>query len=592
MKKINLLLLGFLCCLATFATSPKYHFMLTGASFGVPENGWFELSCKAFDAEAINKAVSGEAIYHTANRMATNTFYTQAELERTDAFIIMHVHNQNVADATWLKENYADYTMPTTNYAIAYDYVIKRYKDDCYKLKDDPTSKYYGTPNGKPAIIILCTHWHDARTVYNPAIRLLAQKWNLPLVEWDTNIGFTKNVLENGQQPSIQYSLNNEVINGVTYGWHPLHGQEQYIQKKISAIFNAAMEKVVGIVPVSATVSAKSNVVLPGENAAVNVSFTGTPPWNFTYKVNGQTISRANISDNPLKLEFPISEGQNVVIEPVSVSNASVAEGTISGSATISVADKTSSPIFDAYVHQYNKTTSYTSDQFVQIKTSSDSYSREAFFSFNLDNVKTTDQKIIFRTYFYQRVYPNNENILENHTVEMYGNTDIYTTLTWNTKPTNMTKIGETLITPSEMGSYISWDITNWIKEQVAAGKTKATLSLKVTAGATGLLYFYSSESDTNKPQFIIESMGTTAGTTSSRSAGIHVWQNGNKLIINGENDIQSVSVISAAGKCIYQDYRAAGISLSIDTSNFPAGMYLVNVGSKDRPFTQKWMKQ
>lgn len=593
MKKIISVIMGLILLSGSYATDYKYHFMLTGASFAVPENGWFELSCKAFNAEAINKAVSGEAIYHTANRMATNTFYTQAELERTDALIIMHVHNQNVADATWLKENYADYTMPTSNYAIAYDYVIKRYKDDCYKLKNDPTSKYYGTPNGKPAVIILCTHWHDARTVYNPAIRLLAQKWNLPLVEWDTNIGFTKNVLENGQQPSIQYAMNNEVINGVTYGWHPLHGQEQYIQKKISTIFNAAMEKIVGIVPVSATVSAKSNIVLSGENAVVNVNFTGTPPWNLSYKINGQTTAMANISDNPLTLTFPVTTGQNLVVEPVSVSNASVTEGTVGGTASVSVADKTINPFFDAYVHQTNKTISYTTDQFVQIKTSTDNYSREAYFSFNLDNIKTTDEKIIFRAYFYQRVYPNNENILENHVVEIDGNTDSYgNTLTWNTKPTNMTKIGETLVYPSDMGNYISWDVTNWVKEQVAAGKSKATLSLKVINSGTGLLYFYSGESPTNKPQLIIDSSETTTGTALNRTTGIRAWQVGNKLIVTGETDIQSVSVISSIGKCVYHQNKTAANSLSIETSNFPTGMYLISVGSKDRTFTQKFIKQ
>jgi hypothetical protein len=353
------------------------------------------------------------------------------------------------------------------------------------------------------------------------------------------------------------------------------------------------MEKVVGIVPVSATVSAKSNVVLSGENAVVNVNFTGTPPWNLSYKVNGQTTVMSNISSNPLTLTFPVTSGQSIVVEPVSVSNASVAEGTVGGTASVSVADKTINPFFDAYVHQTNKTISYTTDQFVQVKTSTDNYSREAYFSFNLDNVKTTDEKITFRAYFYQRVYPNNENILENHVVEIDGNTDSYgNTLTWNTKPTNMSKIGETLVYPSDMGNYISWDITNWVKEQVAAGKSKATLSLKVANGGAGLLYFYSSESPTNKPQLIIDSSETTTGTASNRTTGIRVWQVENKLIVTCETDIQSVSVISSIGKCVYQQNKTAATSLSIDTSNFPTGVYLVNVGSKDRSFTQKFIKQ
>lgn len=590
MKRLVYFLFCLLSFANTYAVDYKYHFMLTGASFGVAENGWFELSCKAFDAEAINKAVSGEAIYHTANRMATNTFYTKDQLERTDVFVIMHVHNQNVADQTWLKTDFNEYTMPTSNYAIAYDYVIKKYKDDCYKLKDDPTSKYYGTPNGKPATIVLCTHWHDARTVYNPAIRLLAQKWNLPLVEWDTNIGFTKDVLVNGQQPSIQYAMNNEVINGVTYGWHPLTGQGQYIQKKMSDIFNATMQNVVGVIPVSANVSAKSGLVLSGETTVVNVSFTGLSPWNLSYKVNDETIQLTGITSNPLKLDFTIPEGENLVVEPISVSNNSVENGTVSGEATISYAAKLVNPVYGAYVHQANPTTSYTNDQYVQIKTTADNYSREAFFTFNLNDISANDEKIIFRAYFYQRVYPNNGNVLEDHRVEIAGNTESYSTLTWNTKPANMTKIGETLIYPSDMGGYVSWDITSWAKEMLAAGKTKITLKLKVSSGG-GLLYFYSSEASENKPQLIIgNALGTDVKEISEDR--IKIINTQAKISITSDEAIRCVVVSDVNGKSVYKRNNCDVNAMLIDTFLFPKGLYIINVYSVNNSFSQKLLKQ
>ena len=40
MKKIISFLLGILCSFVSHSTDPKYHFMLTGASFAIPENGW------------------------------------------------------------------------------------------------------------------------------------------------------------------------------------------------------------------------------------------------------------------------------------------------------------------------------------------------------------------------------------------------------------------------------------------------------------------------------------------------------------------------------------------------------------------------
>ncbi len=46
---------------------------------------------------------------------------------------------------------------------------------------------------GKPASIVLCTHWHDSRPIFNTSVRKLAEKWGFPVVEFDRYIGFSKN---------------------------------------------------------------------------------------------------------------------------------------------------------------------------------------------------------------------------------------------------------------------------------------------------------------------------------------------------------------------------------------------------------------
>lgn len=236
------------------AAQHKYTFLLTGASFGVPENSWFEMGCEALDATPINKSVSGEAIRHTAISMYNGNFYSTAELDAVDVFIIMHVHNLNVADTAVIKEDYTQYTIEDINrdYAAAYDYVIKKYRNDCFKLKNDPESKYYGTKNGKPALIVFCTHWHDARTIYNSSIRILAEKWGFPLIRWDENIGFTKNVLDlDGKQPSLKYCRDTETIKDITYGWHPVIGKGEYIQEKLAEIFIDELKSFLGKFPPS-----------------------------------------------------------------------------------------------------------------------------------------------------------------------------------------------------------------------------------------------------------------------------------------------------------------------------------------------------
>jgi hypothetical protein len=251
MKKLIVLLL--LLAHGTFLSAQsieKYRILLTGASFASEPNTWFEIGCEALAARPVNRAIGGEAIANTANRMADGTLYSAEELEHIDAFVIMQVHEQDVYDESQLKENYEDYTLPfdRSNYAAAFDYVIKRYISECYKLKDKPGSRYYGTPYGKPAIIVLSTHWHDARDLYNSSVRRLAAKWGLPVIEFDKNIGFSKNTLHpvTKEQYSLIFSRDKQQIAGTVYGWHPERGRDAYIQQRMAAIF---ADKMRGILP-------------------------------------------------------------------------------------------------------------------------------------------------------------------------------------------------------------------------------------------------------------------------------------------------------------------------------------------------------
>lgn len=251
MKKIILFILV-VVCFPLFsqenAVSKKYTILLTGASLASPENGWFELGCEKLNAVCLNRAKGGEAIANTANRMIDGTLYSMEEFENIDAFVIMQVHEKDVFDELMLKEKYTDYSTPfdRSNYAAAFDYVIKRYITECYNLQFNEHSKYYGNKNGKPAIIILCTHWHDGRILLNSSIRKLVAKWGFPLVEFDKNIGFSKNLPHpvTGEQTSLIYAQDSQVADSIIYGWHPERGKNKYIQQRMASIFVDVMRKV------------------------------------------------------------------------------------------------------------------------------------------------------------------------------------------------------------------------------------------------------------------------------------------------------------------------------------------------------------
>lgn len=237
--------------------TPEYTILLTGASFASPNNKWFEIGCEHLNATPINRAIGGEAIANTANRMAKGELYSPEELDEIDAFVIMQVHEKDVADETQLKEQWTDYAVPfdKSNYAAAYDYVIKKYMTDCYNQKFNEKSKYYNTFFGKPAVIVLSTNWNDSRVIYNESIRKLANKWGLPLIEFDKYIGFSKNQLHpvTKEQSSTLYTNGNiQKTHDFTHGWHPEGGDDKYIQQRMAAIYVNAMRNVLPLKPLSA----------------------------------------------------------------------------------------------------------------------------------------------------------------------------------------------------------------------------------------------------------------------------------------------------------------------------------------------------
>ncbi len=226
----------------------NYTFLLTGASFASSNNGWFEVGCDIIGADPINRAIGGEAIADTANRMIDGTLYSSDELEEIDALVIMQVHERDVFDESDLKDKYTDYEVPFNrdNYAAAFDYVIKRYITECYNLKFNENSKFYNTKAGKPAVVVLCTDWHDGRIIYNKSVRKLGQKWGFPVVEFDKLIGFSKDTLHpvTGEQTSLLFTGDWQEIEGEKFGWHPENGQDVYIQRRMGAIFADTIRKI------------------------------------------------------------------------------------------------------------------------------------------------------------------------------------------------------------------------------------------------------------------------------------------------------------------------------------------------------------
>lgn len=63
-------------------------------------------------------------------------------------------------------------------------------------------------------------------------------KGKLDCKELDKNIGFSKNSVHpvTGGQVSVIHAQDTEVIDGVTYGWHPSRAADAYIQDRIAEV--------------------------------------------------------------------------------------------------------------------------------------------------------------------------------------------------------------------------------------------------------------------------------------------------------------------------------------------------------------------
>ena len=241
--------------------SPKI--LVSGASFTAPENTWAEKMGTLLGATVTNKAVAGTNIRDLALKLKAGTI----SVSGMDAILIQHVHNYDVFTLPdeYVNKTVAQYeasgemdswvgTGTITDdygYAIGYDYVIKKLRalifaqksQDSYDQSTAASRNYMQGNYPQQTKIVLATHWHDARVTLNSSIRKLCKKWGLPLLNFDEQIGFSKDVLnEAGVQPSIEYvGLNSgdyapyETIEGVVYGFHPSLGNND-IQWRFAVI--------------------------------------------------------------------------------------------------------------------------------------------------------------------------------------------------------------------------------------------------------------------------------------------------------------------------------------------------------------------
>ena len=104
-----------------------------------------------------------------------------------------------------------------SNYAAAFDYVIKRYQSECYALKDDPKSSRQVNPPSSSSAPTGTTRGRPTTPPYGASPHGGACR------SWSST-GTSASRGPPGPK-SLLHAQDTQTIEGVAYGWHPQRGK-------------------------------------------------------------------------------------------------------------------------------------------------------------------------------------------------------------------------------------------------------------------------------------------------------------------------------------------------------------------------------
>lgn len=228
---------------------PGAKILAVGASFITYLNGWFELASLNKGLVPVNKAAGATQMYNNVAQKMLDANESQPHgslfmhggvdiFDDVEAIVIMHATNQRIYPRDHESKTIAEHkaTGVGTDNILAFDYVIKQYKQWCAEITvQKPDGEVIGS---KPCNIILCSHWLPSRTIYNYNSKLLAKKHGISYCDFQKEIGITKDdiirttINYDGQPTPIEGDYNRsilyaaglpgkvETIDGVMWGWH------------------------------------------------------------------------------------------------------------------------------------------------------------------------------------------------------------------------------------------------------------------------------------------------------------------------------------------------------------------------------------
>lgn len=140
----------------------------------------------------------------------------------------------------------------------------------------------------------------------------------------------------------------------------------------------------------------------------------------------------------------------------------------------------------------------------------------------------------------------------------------------------------------SDLSSYVDWDVTDWVKSQVAAGESTLTFRLSMgETDATGLLYLYSMESDdTRKPQLLVSSQASSGIETTESQLHIYTRPAEKSIVVKGLDGSCRITCYTLCGQPVFS--RQIEGDGSLELPDMTSGVYLLNLHNETLHHTCK----
>jgi endoglucanase len=183
--------------------------------------------------------------------------------------------------------------------------------------------------------------------------------------------------------------------------------------------------------------------------------------------------------------------------------------------------------------------------------------------------------------------------------------------LTWNNKPASGAAALATSAVSSAAFSYVSWDITGYVKSEIAAGRKLISLALKSAEANDSRIFFNSAEAGNNPPQLLVNTSAaareivstlinqstTPVSTGATLQAYPNPFKQSNTIVFNMEQPGPVyLSVFDITGKevavLVNGNLAAGSHRATFEPRRLPAGLYTLKLVHNGKITTSKLVKE